>query len=204
MQTRIWDDGTTYISNSEIYYKLDGTLIVRSTEPEEMIIKANHIGEMYIYYPEVNESEYHQGEDLSSEASQFYIFLQGMTEDLGLRNVGYSMTDTEFEDDHSITYWDPPEHMRPHIGQTKLVHEDYRPIYLSVKDTDGEVVQKTYFHDYTEIMDHDFPKSITTIDYQSARDSTVSQTSFSNLKYNEQADSRYFDFEIPADATIRE
>ena len=204
VETRMWDSGTTYTSTSQIFYTLDGTLVVRSESPEEMVIKTNRMGEMYVYYPEDNSTEYHQGSDLSSETSQFYLFLHGMTDDLGLRNIGYTQTDTEFEDGHSITYWQPPQEMRHAVGTTKLVHEDYRPIYLAVHDTDDQVQQKTYFHDYTQLMGYDFPQSITTIEYQSVNDSTVSQTSFENIKINDEADSRYFDFEIPDDATLRQ
>ncbi len=201
--SRYWEAGQSYESSSHIYYKLDGTLIVHTDEPEEMIVKTNQHGEVYIYYPNENEAEYQQNAQLSSESTQFFIFLQGMTEDLGLRTVGYELRDTEFDDGYQVTYWDPPAQMRGEFGTTKLVHQDYLPVYLSVEDEEGEVRQRTYFHDYTELADQDFPGSITTIEYESPQDSTVMQTMFSDIRYNEAAEHELFDFSVPDDATIR-
>lgn len=201
--SRYWEAGQSYETTSHIYYKLDGTLVVHTEEPEEMIVKTNQHGEMYVYYPDDNEAEYRQNPQLSSESTQFYIFLQGMTEDLGLQTVGYELTETEFDDGHQITYWDPPAQMSGEFGTTKLVHRDYLPVYLSVRNPEGEVTQRTYFHDYTELADRDFPGSITTIEYESPQDSTVMQTMFSDIKYNENADHDLFDFSVPDDATMR-
>lgn len=201
--TRYWEDGKSFTSTSSFYYKLDGTLVVRTEEPENMIIKTNRFGEMYLYFPDENVAEYQQNAELSSESTQFYIFLQGMTDDLGLRTVGYELQQTEFEDGHQITYWNPPEELSEQVGTTKLVHQDYRPVYLSVRSPEDKVIQRTYFHDYTELADREFPGSITTIEYESPEDSTVMQTLFNDIKYNEAANSPYFDFSIPDDATIR-
>ena len=200
--TRIWQDGTSIQSVSSIFYLADGTLIMRSTEPEEVIMKTNRLGELFVYHPAENTVDYQQNRDLSSESSQFFLFFQGLTDDMGLRNMGFRLSESYFEDGHDISYWSPPRELATHISKAKLVHNDYRPVYLSIHQNDDRVLRRTYFHSYTQIIDHDFPLRITTIQYESEQDSIVMQTIFDNIKVNEQANSRYFDFQIPDDARI--
>ncbi len=200
--TRVWQDGVAVQSTSSLYYHTDGTLVIHSTEPEELIIKTNRLGEMYAYHPENNTVEYEQNPDMSSETSQFYLFFQGLTDDMGLRRMGFRQSGSDFTDENDISYWDPPPELATRISKAELVHQNYRPIYIAIHDVADRIIQQTYFHSYTEILDHDFPRKITTIQYESEQDSVVMQTLFENIRINEQADSPFFDFQIPDDARI--
>ena len=200
--TRVWQDGVTVQSTSSLFYHTDGTLIIHATEPVEVIIKTNRLGEMYAYHPKNNTVEYEQNPDMSSETSQFFLFFQGLTDDMGLRKLGFRQSGTDFTDGNDITYWDPPPELVSHISKAEMVHRNYRPVYIAMHDVSDRIIQQTYFHSYTEILDHDFPLRITTIQYESEQDSVVMQTIFDNIKINEHADSPFFNFQIPDDAQI--
>ncbi|MFO8029478.1 MAG: hypothetical protein R6U28_06430 [Cyclonatronaceae bacterium] len=200
--TRVWQDGVTVQSTSSLFYHTDGTLVIHTTEPEELIIKTNRLGEMHAYDPEDNTVEYEQNPDMSSETSQFFLFFQGLTDDMGLRRLGFRQSGTEFSDGNEISYWDPPPELVSHLSKAELVHRDYRPVYIAMHDVSDRIIQQTYFHSYTEILDHAFPQRITTIQYESEQDSLVMQTLFDKIKVNEQADSPFFNFQIPDDAQI--
>ena len=200
--TRVWQDGVSVQSTSSLFYHTDGTLVIHSTDPEELIIKTNRLGEMYAYDPRKNTVEYEQNADMSSETSQFFLFFQGLTDDMGLRRLGFRQSGTDFSDGNDISYWDPPPALVSQISKAELVHRDYRPVYIAMHDVSDRIIQQTYFHSYTEILDHDFPLRITTIQYESEQDSVIMQTLFDNIKVNEQADSPFFNFQVPDDAQI--
>lgn len=200
--TLFWKDGVTLHSTSRMYYQQNGILVMHHKKPEEMIIRTNRWGEVYVYRPADHSVSYEQNRDLSSTSTQYYLFFHGLTDDMGLRSMGFEPKNNRFEDEFEISEWWPPQAWRESLGRAELVHKDYRPVYLALHDRDDQIVQKTYFHQYTEILNRDFPLRLTTIQYSSEGDSVVIQTRFEDVEVNPENHDYFFDFQIPEDARI--
>lgn len=197
VETRIWKQGNSTRVHSTVYYHMDGRMITRFTHPFQRIMRTNHLGEMLLYDQETGEVTRQQNPTFSSEGNHFFHFFQNRTEEMGLDQLGFEQGDTEFQENLRITNWYAPTWLAQTIDYVQLVHQGFRPIHMAVYDRKGQTIQKTYFHNYTEIHQVDFPLSITTISYDSPADSSVSQTRFSNIRINSDTDRDLFEIHIP-------
>lgn len=197
IETRYWQQGTSMRMEANLYYHTDGRMLTHITEPIEQFIRTNHLGEATIYQPESGRIDSDQQDIYSTQTNHFFIFFQDRTEDMGMDDMGYSRGETEFEDDIRKTIWYAPDYLSGQIDYAKLVHQEFRPIYMAIYDLDGEITQKTYFHNYIDVLEYEFPQSITVIEFDSPADSTVNQTRFFDIRTNQDTDSEMFDFEFP-------
>ena len=143
-----------------------------------------------------------QNATYSTETTQFFYFLHNRKADLGLSSMGFSLSQTKFEDGLMISTWKSPTPMAKSIKRVELVHKGQNPIFMKYIDPSERTIKKVYYYEYTKLGSVDFPQTITQIDYVTARDSIITKTAYGALKINEQVTSTLLDFVIPANAKI--
>lgn len=193
--------GKVITIKKEVYYQSNGKMIIHFSSPEEYYMITNVLGEAKIYIPSRNEVMLINDAFLSSEGELMYYFMANKIEDLGLKNLGFSLFKTETSGKNIIRTYIPNN---PKSGYSKieLVHENYLPIYCAYYDTKNKITQKIYYSNYQKLSSIILPTRITEIAYMSGNDSTINRMIYSNIKSDKNATSSNFDFEIPKNAKV--
>ncbi len=160
----------------------------------------NAKGSLSLYNPREHTVMLFENFMYSTENSQFYFFLQNKKADMGLKSMGFQLQNTQLQGEQVITWWGAPSAMRDILKRIMLVHEKGKPVYMKYVDKDGKDVKKVYYYKYIEKFGLTFPTTITQFDYLPDGDSIVTRTIYSNLKFNQDAESELFNYQVPADA----
>lgn len=204
MEAKSLNKGKAMIINAEIFYQFDkGNMLTRYLSPLNYMFFTNQKGEAKVYYPKTNEVYLKQSADFDSEKCLLYFFLSNKLNDLGLKDMGFSITDTRFEDHLVITTWFPPAVLINSYGKVELVHEDYRPIYIAYFDKSGKITKKIFYYEYSSFPQFSLPTKVVELDYLSNGDSIVNKITYSDIKVGEKANSYYFNYKIPLNATVK-
>jgi outer membrane lipoprotein-sorting protein len=188
---------------ADIYYNYSsGKLIMHYSKPSDYLLLTNSKGEAKMYNPKTNEVSLKMGFEYDTKNTLLYYFFANKQYDLGLKDLGFSLKDTKFDEGLMITTWQPPFDMKSAVGKVELVHENYLPIYLGYFSPEGKLTKKIYYYEYTQVANVKLPLKVVEFNYLSNNDSLVSRTIYSNIKYNEQANSKYFSFKIPDNAKV--
>lgn len=188
---------------SEVYYKSVGaTMVTHFTSPNEKVVITNGNGEYKEYDIKNNTVTLMQGIDLSSKNSLFYSFLSGSTGDMGLKALGYRLSDTKVEQKMVITTWVPIGENTVKTKKAEIVHENYLPIYLAFYDMNDKPVHKSFYSNFQQVGTIKMPFTITEFEYLSTTDSIITKRTYSNLKTNIQVDEKYLNFKIPVNAKV--
>ncbi|MFO7873222.1 MAG: hypothetical protein R6U62_01930 [Bacteroidales bacterium] len=193
---------TATLEASMFYQSVEGKLITKFLDPVNEVMITNREGELTIYNEEDNTVYRTRSLEYSSENNLMYFFLNDRLQDLGLRQIGFTQTGTSLEDGLMITQWSPPASMSHLFSRVELVHDDYMPIYAGYYDADHELVKKIYYSDYEIYPDVTLPMTITEFNYLPGGDSIVNRVRFYDVRMGSEADSPWFDFDVPEDATI--
>ncbi len=203
MKSQSLQGGKAATVEAELFYQsLDGRMITVFEQPYHQVMITNKKGELSVYRPGENTLYRRQSMEYSSENNLVYFFLEGKTHDLGLHEMGFAQTKTEFDNGLLITHWMPPAALGHLFSHIELVHEDYMPIYAGYYDASRKLVKKVYYSNYEVFPQIVLPMTITEFNYLPGGDSIVSRVQFSEVYFNRQAVSSWFDFEIPHDAQI--
>lgn len=194
--------GKSVTIKGEIYYSHDGNLVTNFTFPKPYTVVSNRLGEVKIYDPVNNTVMQYQNFLFSTQSSQFYYFLSGKISDMGLSDLGFVQEKTYPEKSLLVSMWrlKKPD-KKAMIQKVKLVYQGQKPVYMHYEDGAGKVLRKVFYYNYTQIESNSFPYTTTEIVYGEG-DSTVTKTTFSDFRYNQQATSQYFNFKIPSNAKI--
>lgn len=188
---------------SEVYYKSIGaTMVTHFTSPNEKVIITNGNGEYKEYDIKNNTVTLMQGIDLSSKNSLFYSFLSGSTSDMGLKALGYRLSDTKVDQKMVITTWVPVGENSIKTKKAEIVHENYLPIYLAFYDVNDKPMHKSFYSNFQQVGTIKMPFTITEFEYLGPTDSIITKRTYSNLKTNMQVDEKFLNFKIPANAKV--
>lgn len=187
----------------DIYYQyLNGTMSIHYTKPTDYVFLTNLKGEAKIYYPDKNEVITQQNQIFSSENDVLYEFLSNHQADMGLKELGFTMTSSKKEDKMIVTVWTPDAYNSKQVSKVELVHENYFPIYIAYFNDANRIFKKSYFSNYFTSIQTPFPTRIIDIDYLPNGDSIVNRKIYSEVRINQEANSLYFNFVIPANAKL--
>lgn len=190
---------------ADIYYKSrSGELLMHYLHPENYVLMTNSIGEVKAYYPKENKVMIKHGELFSSENNLFFYFMSNEAYDMGLNHLGFTVTDTKFDDGLMITTWLPPTELLKVVHKIEIVYEDYLPVYSAYFGPDNKIIRKIYYSDYSYFDQFSLPLRVTEIEYTQEGDSIVSRLIYSDVKVNQQTSDQYFNFSIPENAKIIE
>ncbi len=205
MEAKTLSKGKSLVINAEVYYQYDkGMLLTRYLSPLDYIFITNQKGEAKLYYPKSNEVYLKQSAEYDSEKSLLYFFLSNKLGDLGLKDLGFVITDTRFEEHLVVTTWFPPNELINLYSKVELVHENYRPIYIAYFDGKGKVMRKIFYYEYTSFPQFSMPCKVVEYDYLPQGDSVISKLTYSDIKVGDKAKSSYFDFKIPVNAKVKQ
>jgi hypothetical protein len=136
----------------------------------------------------------------ASDNDALYYFLSNQVNDLGLRELGYTIKATRFEEGITVTDWIPPNLQLGNLSKVELAQENYLPIYTAYYNAKNKAIRKVYFSDYTISSAAALPRRITEIEYLPNGDSIISRKVYSDIKFDLDASDEYFNFKIPSDA----
>jgi len=204
MVVRQVHNGISAMMKADLFYdNVSSKMITHFTYPLEYIVVTNNKGELNIYNPVQNTIIQKQNFAYSVESSQLFYFLSHQTADLGLKKMNYSIIKTSFEKDLVITEWKSNQAAKKgDIEKVKLVHRNQNPIYMSYIDTKGAIKRKVYYSGYQNMGNINFPTTSTEIVYNTEKDSTINKTVYSEIKWDENAASTYFTYQIPTNAKL--
>ncbi len=203
MESQHLQGGKRMDVRGELFYQShNGRLLTRYSSPVQQLIITNNKGELSVYSEKDNTIYRDHGLEYSSENNLVYYFLSGRLQDLGLRELGFDLVETEFPGGMVKTTWSPPASMAHLFHRIELVHEDFIPIYAGYYDAGKAMVKKIYYTDYQHFPGIVFPTTITEFNYLPGGDSIVNRLKFSDIRLNKEADSPWFNFVIPDDAKL--
>ncbi|MFP4060372.1 MAG: hypothetical protein ACOCXD_01075 [Bacteroidota bacterium] len=197
--------GKVVTVESDIYYSYEtGNKVTHYTSPEEFFFISNNLGEVKIYYPGKNQVVINQGAVFSNKYDDLHFFLNNRADDMGLREMGFKLEKTEFDNSLMISSWYPPVSLVEQISKIELVHEEYIPIYMAHHGPRSDIIRKVYYSDYHHENGINLPTRITEIEYVADGDSIVTRKQLMNLRFGGAAISPYFNFRIPDNAELIE
>ncbi len=203
METGSLHKGKLVKVEAEIFYENHtGRMLTRYINPQGQIMIANRVGEVAIYDENENTVAYTQGEQYSTTTGTIQFFLMGKTQDLGLSDFGFQQSKVTFEDGLMVTEWFPPPSLYHLYNKIKIVHENYLPVHVAYFDAQRNLVKKVYYSQYQNFSDVSIPTRITEFEYV-ANDSIINRILFKDMKTNRQANSPWFQYEIPENAQTR-
>ncbi|MEQ9008160.1 MAG: hypothetical protein RLP12_09770 [Ekhidna sp.] len=201
MEKRTNKDGKTIKMTADIYFSSNGNMVSHFLTPAEVYIINNEEGELKIYNPVANQVFESTNYQSGSQSTTFYYFLKNQYADMGLKRVGFELSDIKVENDLLINYWTPPKKVDG-FNDIELVRKARKPIFMGYRDRKGNYLKKVFYYDYEHIgYGIDFPTTITEIDYVEG-DSIVSKTTFNSFRFDDESDFEMLNFEIPKDAKL--
>jgi len=201
---RTLSNGKSVTGTAEVYFSSDngGEMLTHTIKPVESFIFINSKGELKVYNPSDNTVMIEPNSGVTSQSSFIYYFLNGSTNDMGLKKSGYLLTDTRFENNMVITTWLPPAVMAGLMGKAELVHENYQPVYLAFFNDKGEPAMKVYYSNFYKSGNQTLPLTVTEFRYRSPADSTIEKKVYSNVKFNNDVEARFSTYRIPENAKV--
>jgi len=203
METKILKKGQVVTIKAEVYYLFDqGKMITRYLTPSEYLFISNNKGEASVYYPASNQVAMKQAMEYDTEKTMLYYFLADKLNDLGLKDLGFKLTDTRFEEGLIISTWEPATAFNDVYSKVELVHENDLPIYIAYFNVKGKLIQKIYYYNYEFHQDLALPHKVLEYQYLQDGDSIMNRIAYSNVKTGSDAQNEIFNFKIPANARI--
>ncbi|MFK7952282.1 MAG: hypothetical protein AB8B73_05505 [Ekhidna sp.] len=202
MTRRVNAKGKTIESKATILFKENGDMMTKYDAPLETVVFNNLDGEIKIYNERENTIIQSVNYHIGTSNSNFFFFLKGNTESMGLSELGFKLMDSKVDNGLIITEWASPKGFENNVDRIELVHRSGLPVFMGHKSRKGDYLRKTFFYDYELINDYiDFPKSITEIEYVEA-DSLISKTQYSNFKFDSEVDPSLQGYQIPSNAKV--
>lgn len=194
--------GKEYITaNGTVLYDVNsGKLITHFFKPLEQLSITNYNGEFVQYYKGNNTVSQKMNPEFSSKKSIFYLFLNGKSTDMDLKNSGYVLRKTKNEEGMIITTWQPGKNSNTQSSRIELVHEKSLPIYMGIYDKKGKIGLKVYYSNYVSVSGVMIPQSITEIEFESPKDSIITTREYKDFKVNKNADITYLNYKVPTNA----
>ena len=182
------------------YFDSSGKMVAIYNRPENLVIINDERGRVAIYDSNNNTVVQANNPYYSSRTNELYYFINNKKYDLGLSEIGFKMQESKVEDGLIVTEWIPPVDGMKYFSFIKLVHEDDNPIYLEYRNQDNEIIKKVYYYNYEYFNQLEIPTSVTTIDFVSENDSTVSKTIYSNFQFDTEENKEKLNYKVPSDA----
>lgn len=180
-----------------IYLHADGRMVMEQHTPAHTIALSNSLGEVRLYHPQTGEVVVMNDKEMASTREMVAVFASGAYTDMALPLYGYTQSEIR-RDGRVMVKTFEPKNAGP-VAKVEVAFENHLPICMIYFNGKGEEVRKLYFSRY-EYGRTPMPMRITEVEYTTKRDSLVRLTTYSNLLFDEAADSAMFDWQVPTDA----
>ena len=203
MVNKTLKDGKVVTIESDIYYQGHmRRMLTRFIRPADYILINSSTGESKIFNPSKNEVQLLQHDFLKTGNNLLYFFFTNQLQNLGMKEAGYTLVDTQKENDSLISTYRPNNKNKTGVSKVIMVHENFAPIYAAFYNTKGWISRKIYYSDYHTYEKFLLPGRITEISFTNPKDSIITRTIFSDVKTGRLAVSDYFEFDVPENAKI--
>jgi len=184
-----------------IYYQSSGKLLVHFTVPEEYFVITNSFGETKTYIPSRNEVAIFNDPYFSSENELLYYFLSNKIDDLGLKDLGFTVVSTKMDGKTLVKTYSSNKKEYQNV-KVEMAYENHLPVFCAYFNKKGEIMRKIYYSNYVYYPQFVMPSRITEISYNSPTDSIVKREIYSNIQID--VNNALFDYEVPASAKLVE
>jgi hypothetical protein len=180
--------------------------VTKITHPITIVSIQEKSGDVFNYDATRNEVTQRKSQaTMSSENIFKYMLLQNQM-DLGLKERGFKLTNSKFNEGLVILTWEPPTILASKISYAELVMQNNIPIYLANFDTKKKMINKSYYTKYQTLNGKSVPLQVTDFQYiysdKNKKDSIITKTTFSNIKLNNEVDMEMLNFKIPSNAKV--
>ncbi len=190
-------EGKRVTSERSLYLHPDGRMVAEQHRPVRNITLSNSLGEMRIYNPATGEVVVMNDKEMASSKELVALFASGAYTDMALPSYGYTQSEVRREEDVIIKTYEPKS--AGVVAKVEVAFQNHLPICMIYYGAKGESMRKVYFSRY-EYGRIPMPMRITEVEYTPKRDSIVRLSTYSNLLFDEDANSPMFDWQVPADA----
>ncbi|MBR1769612.1 MAG: hypothetical protein IJ748_04050 [Bacteroidales bacterium] len=187
----------------EIFYQSNGHLVTHITQPQEIIIISNSLGEISSYFPATDEAFSSVSPSQSSKNEVFAVFSSNERNDLGLSSLGFEMKQQERDSTRIVKTYIPTTENKE-ISRIIMVYDNDLPIYCGYFNKENKENKKIYYQDYIHLPKFSMPTNITEISVMPSNDTIIRRQIFSSVKCDKEAVSEYFEFRIPDSAKMME
>lgn len=198
VEVKTVSEGNVTTVTKSVYCSNNGRLVTYFHSPFEYVMETNIIGESKFYFPSTNEVFVDNSANMTSKDEPLSLLLSGrLLDDLGVSLSGYKLQTTLRLPDGLVkkTYKGVKADLPAYC---EIVFKDYLPIYSATLTEDGHPMVKVYYSKYENVGYTPFPCRNTEIVYNSAQDSTIIRTIYSNIALD--GSEVQFDFVVPEDA----
>lgn len=203
LKSQSLQQGKILTTEADQYFSFpEGKVVTYFTKPQESVFMSNVYGEARIYYPAGNKLMVQSRSIFTTKNNSLYYFLTNQLYDLGMKEMGLEVYDSEEDGNLLITRWQAPIEMLSQVDKIELVHENMLPIFTSYRNTKGDITLKVYFEDFSVVSGSQVPNRITEIIYLPEGDSIIKRTDFTDIRSGTACDESKFNFEIPENAVI--
>jgi len=188
--------------DADMCYSANGDMVAHYHAPLDYYILNNKKGQIRIYQPKDNTLRTVTDAFMGSSSSYFYAFVNFRSSDLNLRDMGFILRNTKYEEGLQISDWLPPAAAAARLSKVELVHRNGKIIYAGYFDGKEQLFKKVYYGKSENIKGVEFPTTLTEITYMnpSRTDSTIEKSNYSAFKVNEQVNDPVCSFQIPPQA----
>lgn len=200
-------NGQSVLTKGVVYFDLLNIRTVTSLHhPVKLVSVQEKSGDVFSYDPKNNVALQKKSQvSISSENVFRYLLMQNQG-DLGLKERGFRLKSSKFNEGLVILTWEPPTMLASKIAYAELVTQNNAPIYLANFDNKNKIINKTYYTKYQNVAGFVLPMQITDFQYiyteKNKKDSILTKTKFLNLKLNNEIDAYMLNFKIPSNAKI--
>ncbi len=125
----------------------------------------------------------------------YNLCLNNTLEFYGLKETPYKLEELEKDSDLIITTWDLPDDET--AGKLMLSQKDKKLTGMINFDSEGIILSKYFFENYTNIDGVEFPAKM--IQYMFVLDKkTIKVTTHRNIKINEMGNNYFYDYPVPS------
>lgn len=195
-------NGKATTVNSEVLFKSDGRLVTHVLTPVEMYVLNDRFGNVTNYNPKLNTVNKMTDPMYSTLNSQYYYYVTGQYNDMGLKSLGFELFETQTKDGVVVQWFKAPATMHQVLLKARLALRQGKPIYIGFYNNQNREIKRMYFKDIEKISGLSFPKTVIQIDKTSPSDSIITKTVYSNFKINKEIDQKLANFLIPTDAKV--
>lgn len=184
-----------------IFYQPPEDILIHITEPVNQYLKFKH-KTLLIYYP--NEKKAFRIEARIPFLLPFFqAFVEITNKDLGLTEMGYTLSQSEKRGDTLISRWAPPAKVKKTVGPIIIGMVNDQVGFVEMQNSKGKTIGKISYADYLKIGNVMLPMKVSAIRYL-GKDTTYETVYYSNPQLNVQLPDEVINFRIPEGTEIKE
>ncbi len=184
-----------------IFYQPPNDILIYVTEPVNQHLKFND-KTLVIYYPDEKKAFRIQAR-VPFVLPFFQAFISLTNKNLGLAEMGYTLSQSEKRGDTLITRWVPPAKVKKAVGPIIIGMVNDQVGFMEMQNSKGRTIGRVSYSDYSKIGNIMLPMRVSAVRYL-GKDTTYETVYYSNPRLNVKLPDEVVNFQIPKGTEIKE